>query len=216
VISLLQDKKITGYPEVIDLLRFSRQIMAIPVPSFPRLPLPTYLSAMNITTTEAILGAVIALLIGLFAAYLMWAQRKFGELEQQAEKTAGNTGLQLAAYERLTLLTERLKINNLASRLTQSGMTARDIQQAMLSSIREEVEHNITQQLYVKKEIWDALMKMKEQNSYIINQVAASMPADATALDFSKQLVQFVLESPSATLNALVLDAIRHEAQQLV
>lgn len=171
---------------------------------------------MNITTTEAVLGAVIALLIGLFAAYLMWAQRKFSELEQQAEKTSGNTGLQLAAYERLTLLTERLKLNNLASRLTQSGMTARDIQQAMLGSIREEVEHNITQQIYVKKEIWDALMKMKEQNSFIINQVATSLPESATALDFSKQLVQFALENPNATLNALVLDAIRHEAQQLV
>jgi hypothetical protein len=42
------------------------------------------------------------------------------------------------------------------------------------------------------------------------------MPAEASSLDFSKQLVQFAMENPNATLNELVLDAIRHEAQQLV
>jgi len=180
------------------------------------MPYPSYLSGMSITTTEAILGAIIALLIGLFAAYLMWAQRKFAELEGKAEKTAGNTGLQLAAYERITLLTERLKLNNLATRLTQTGLTAQQLHQAMLASLREEVEHNVTQQIYVKKEVWDALMKMKEQNAYIINQVAATLPADATALDFSRRLLQFSSENPNATLNNILLDAIRHEAKELV
>ena len=173
---------------------------------------------MSLSTTEVILSAIIALLIGLFAAYLFWAQRKFAELEAGAEKSGSgaNTGLQLTAYERLALLTERLKLNNLAARLTQSGLSARELQQAMLMSLREELEHNITQQLYVKKEIWDAVNKMKEQNSFIINQIAATLPAEATALDLSKQLVQFALDNPQATLNNLVLDAIRHEAQQLM
>jgi hypothetical protein len=57
---------------------------------------------------------------------------------------------------------------------------------------------------------------MKEQNSFIINQIATTLPPDASALDLSKQLVQFALENPEATLNNLVLDAIRHEAQQLM
>jgi uncharacterized membrane protein YraQ (UPF0718 family) len=171
---------------------------------------------MIISTTELVMGVIIALLIGLFAAYLFWAQRKFTELELQAEKTAGNTKIQLAAYERLALLTERLKLNNLASRLTQSGLSARDLHQAMLSSLRDELEHNFSQQVYVKKEVWDAVVKMKEQNGFIINQIANTMPAEASSLDFSKQLVQFAMENPNATLNELVLDAIRHEAQQLV
>lgn len=188
--------------------------MPIIIPCFRPEP---YLSRMNVTTTEIILSTVIALLIGSFAAYLFWAQKKFAELEARAEKPGpGNTGLQLTAYERLALLTERLKINNLASRLTQNGWTARDLQQAMLVSLREEMDHNITQQLYVKKEIWEAINKMKDQNSFIINQVAATMPPDAPALDLGKQLVQFALDHPEATLNNLVLDAIRHEAQQIM
>lgn len=171
---------------------------------------------MILTTNELILSAIIAVLVGSFAAYLFWAKTKFEQLEAQNEKNGKNPGLVLAAYERLTLLTERLKLTNLASRLTQSDLSARQLQQLMLASMREEIDHNITQQLYVKKEIWDAVNKMKEQNSFIINQIASTMPENATSLDLSRQLVQFALNNPEATLNQLVLDAIRHEAQQLM
>jgi hypothetical protein len=171
---------------------------------------------MNITTAEAILSAVIALLIGLFAAYLIWSQRKLAEMEAKPEQKSGNKGLQLAAYERLTLLTERLKINNLATRLIQNAMTSQQLYQLLLTTIRDEADHNITQQLYVKKEIWDGVIKMKEQNTYIINQLMASLPSDATALDLSRRIVQFSLENPNATLNNVLLDAIRHEAKELV
>jgi uncharacterized membrane protein YccC len=173
---------------------------------------------MIISTNELILSIIIAVLVGSFAAYLFWAKTKFEQLEAKNEKLGAteNNGLQLAAYERLTLLTERLRLNNLASRLTQSGWSARELQQALLASLREEFDHNITQQLYVKKEIWEAVTKMKDQNNFIINQLATSLPADATALDLSKQLVQFALDNPNATMNQLVLDALRYEAQQLL
>lgn len=171
---------------------------------------------MILTTNELILSVIIAVLVGSFAAYLFWAKTKFEQLEAQAEKTGNNPGLVLAAYERLTLLTERLKLTNLASRLTQSDLSAKQLQQLLLASMREEIDHNITQQLYVKKEIWDAVNKMRDQNSFIINQIATTLPPTATALDLSRQLVQFALDNPEATLNQLVLDAIRHEAQQIM
>ncbi len=173
---------------------------------------------MIITTNELVLSIIIAVLVGSFAAYLFWAKNKFEQLEAKNEKLGAteNNGLQLAAYERLTLLTERLRLNNLATRLTQSGWSARDLQQALLASLREEFDHNITQQLYVKKEIWEAVTKMKDQNTFIVNQLATSMPADATALDLSKQIVQFALDNPNATMNQLVLEALRYEAQQLI
>ena len=124
--------------------------------------------------------------------------------------------MKLAAYERLTLLTERLKLNNLAARLTQSDLSAKQLQHLLLASMREEIDHNITQQLYVKKEVWDAVSKMKEQNSFIINQIASTLPPEASSLDLSRQLVQFALDNPEATLNQLVLEALRHEAQELM
>ncbi len=175
-----------------------------------------YLSRMILTTNELILSIIIAVLVGSFAAYLFWAKTKFEQLEAQNEKNGKNPGLALAAYERLTLLTERLKLNNLVSRLTQSDLSAKQLQQLLLASMREEMDHNITQQLYVKKEIWDAVNKMKEQNSFIINQIAATLPPEASSLDLGRQLVQFTLDNPEATLNLLVLDAIRHEVKELM
>jgi len=178
--------------------------------------LAAYLSRMILTTNELILSIIIAVLVGSFAAYLFWAKTKFEQLEAQNEKNGKNPGLALAAYERLTLLTERLKLNNLVSRLTQSDLSAKQLQQLLLASMREEMDHNITQQLYVKKEIWDAVNKMKEQNSFIINQIAATLPPEASSLDLGRQLVQFTLDNPEATLNLLVLDAIRHEVKELM
>jgi TPP-dependent trihydroxycyclohexane-1,2-dione (THcHDO) dehydratase len=180
------------------------------------LPAAAYLSRMILTTNELILSAIIAVLVGSFAAYLFWAKSKFEQLEAQNEKSGQHSGLALAAYERLTLLTERLKLNNLAARLTQSDLSAKQLQQLMLAAMREEMDHNITQQLYVKKEIWDAVLKMKEQNSFIINQIAGTLPPEASSLDLSRLLVKFTLENPDATLNQLVLDALRHEAQGLL
>lgn len=171
---------------------------------------------MNLTLTEIIMGVVIAALIAGFAAYLFWAQRKFEELEKQVEKPSQNPSMAIAAYERLTLFAERMKLSSLVQRLPTAGSTVRELQLALNQSIREEYDHNITQQLYVKKEIWEAVTKMKEQNTYIVNQIAATLPSDDPALELSRKLALFAAENPNATLNKMVLDALQYEVKQLI
>lgn len=162
------------------------------------------------------MGVVIAALIAGFAAYLFWAQRKFEELEKQVEKPSQNPSMAIAAYERLTLFAERMKLSSLVQRLPTAGSTVRELQLALNQSIREEYDHNITQQLYVKKEIWEAVTKMKEQNTYIVNQIAATLPSDDPALELSRKLALFAAENPNATLNKMVLDALQYEVKQLI
>lgn len=124
--------------------------------------------------------------------------------------------LQLQAYERLALFSDRIKLENLITRLYQNGMSARHIQQAIQSSIKEEFEHNITQQLYVEPEIWEAITKLKDQNLYIVNQFATMLPANATAMDFNKRILDFTLNNPKSTMNNIVLEAIAFEAKKLL
>ncbi len=171
---------------------------------------------MIMSPTIIVMSIVIALLIAGFAAYLFWAQRKFEELEAKAEKGKANTALPLGAYERLTLFVERMKINNLANRVSVNGLSAKDLQQILTATIREEYDHNITQQLYVKKEIWEAVTKMKEQNTYIINQLFQSLPPNSSGLDLSRRMVEFGVNNAEATLNHLVLDALQYEVKQLL
>ena len=167
-------------------------------------------------TTIIVLCIIIALLIGGFTAYMLWAQKKFTQLEGDNSKKEEGLRIQMAAYERLTLFTERIKLGSLVNRLYDSSLSARQMQQVLLNNIREEYDHNVTQQLYVKPELWEAITKMKDQNAYIINQLAALAPGNATALDLNKKILDFNLSNPDSTMNRLVLDALQFEVKNLI
>jgi len=167
-------------------------------------------------TTVIALCVIIALLIGGFTAYMLWAQKKFTQLEGDNTKKAEGLKIQMAAYERLTLFAERIKLGVLVNRLYDSNLSARQMQQVLLNSIRDEYDHNITQQLYIRPELWEAITKMKDQNAYIINQLAALAPGNATALDLNKKILDFNMGNPEATMNKLVLDALQFEVKNLI
>jgi hypothetical protein len=178
---------------------------------------------MELTTILAIVIAV--LLVGIIAAVL-YAQRMHQKLEQ-AQRAAStpapatganphNLQLQLSACERLTLFAERTRLNNLIGRLFNNGYSSREMQQSITGAIREEYDYNISQQLYVDPQIWDAVTKLKEQNIYIVNQIGASLPSNATALDLNKHLLDFVMQNPKATMNGVVLEALQFEARRLM
>src|SRR6202000_3551934 len=87
--------------------------------------------------------------------------------------------LQLQAYERLILLTDRIALPNLIQRVNTPGLSTREMQSLLTLSIRQEFEHNITQQLYVSPEAWDAVRNYKDQNVLIINQEGSFLHARA-------------------------------------
>ena len=167
-------------------------------------------------TTVIVLCSVIAALVGGFVYYMLWAQKRFDVLEGDTTKKTEGLHIQIAAYERLALFAERIKLGSLVNRTYDASLSARQMQHVLLATIREEYDHNITQQLYIKPELWDAITKMKDQNSYIINQLAALAPNNATALDLNKKILDFNLGNPDATMNRLVLDALQFEVKNLI
>ena len=124
--------------------------------------------------------------------------------------------LKLQAYERITILTERLGLVNLITRFNHEGYTAKQLQAAMTDAIKTEYEYNISQQIYVTPQIWDAVNNLKEQNIYIVNQIAAALPANAPAIDLSKAIMQYLDSDTNASLHSIVLQAISFEAKQLM
>jgi hypothetical protein len=168
------------------------------------------------TNVEIILCGIISLLIAGFAAYLFWAQKKFTELENLQLKAGEAARMQLAAYERLSLFAERIKLENLTARLFTGIEDAGAMRKKMVQAIQEEFEYNSAQQIYVKPEIWHAVNRMKDQNIFIINQVAASLPAQAGASEYNRQLLLLIGQGENTTMNKLVLQAIQNEAQSLL
>ncbi|HWK05955.1 MAG TPA: hypothetical protein VNS58_20080 [Puia sp.] len=178
---------------------------------------------MTIGTTEFTIAIIIALLLAGALAYLIWRQRqeiKKGE-KKEASSDAASGGvpirqMQLQAYERLILLTDRIALPNLISRVNQPGLSGREMQSLLTQSIRQEFEHNITQQIYVSAEAWDAVRNFKEQNLLIINQVASFMPDEASGIDLNKHLLDLLVQSPKASLQTIVSEALSYEAKKLM
>ncbi len=106
--------------------------------------------------------------------------------------------LQLQAYERLILLTDRIALPNLIQRVHQPGLSAREMQSLLTLSIRQEFEHNITQQIFVSAEAWDAVRNYKDQNTLIVNQIASYLPEVATGNDLNRQLLDLLVQNPQS------------------
>ena len=176
---------------------------------------------MDMNTSLMVLSFLVVALITILIYYAAWVQKKMAQLKAVQPKPTATAAtisptMVLGAYERLTLFAERSKIDNLVNRLYNSDYSARDMHQTFLQTLRDEYDHNITQQLYVHPTVWEAITRMKDQNAYIINQMAALMPPNASALDLNKKLLDFTLNNPEATLNKVVLEAIQFEAKKLI
>jgi len=124
--------------------------------------------------------------------------------------------LQLQAYERLILLTERISLPNLISRLNQPGISASEMKLILTENIKHEFEYNSTQQLYVSQLGWDSVRNLKEQNIMIVNQVAASLPPTASAADLNKKILEIQMSQPNGALHEMVLQALNFEAKKLI
>lgn len=169
--------------------------------------------------TEMYIAIAIALILAGALAYIFTIQRREAKKGLSTVKTEGSTAaasLKLQAYERLILLTDRISLPNLISRSNQPGLGIREMQNLLVQTIRQEFDHNITQQIYVSPEAWDAVRNFKEQNLLIINQVASFLPDQASGQDLNKALLEMVMQNPKASLHHVVSDALSYEAKKVL
>jgi hypothetical protein len=168
-------------------------------------------------TTTIILVIIIVILIAAFIVYLSFLQNK--KDKKEAENQGGDSttrALQLQAYERLTLLVDRIALPNLISRVNQNGVSARDMQLLLTRSLREEYDYNISQQIYVTADAWNAVKNLKEQNMLVVNQFASALPPNATGLDLNKLLLEYLMTDKKGQLHEVVGEVLSYEAKKLM
>jgi hypothetical protein len=119
----------------------------------------------------------------------------------------------LQAYERMTLFLERISPQNLLIRLNNPGFSARDFQKLLLDEIRNEYNHNVSQQVYMSEEVWNQVRNAKEDLIIVINDAASQLPAEATSIELSKKIFETVMNK-NVDLIALSLSELRKEIQQ--
>lgn len=149
----------------------------------------------------------------------VWLLIEFKGMKDAIKERMGinneNVKLQLQAYERLTVFAERCGLKNLVTRLQEGGESAAMLHSAMVEAIKSEYEYNVSQQIYITPEVWNAVIKLRDQNIYVINQLAAGLPHSASGLDLAKRILQYSL-SPNAELNTVVQDALQFEAKKIL
>ena len=102
--------------------------------------------------------------------------------------------IRLQAYERLALLLERISPESIIMRVNKPGMTAKQLHSELLSSIRAEFDHNISQQVYISNEAWEHVTSARGKVIHLINTAADQVKDEATALILSQQIYEMTME----------------------
>lgn len=78
----------------------------------------------------------------------------------------------LQAYERLSLLMERIDPNKLLIRVKPYSDETDKYEDQLIKTIEQEFEHNVTQQIYVSQECWNLINAAKNATIHVIRQGA--------------------------------------------
>ena len=145
----------------------------------------------------AILGSTsISIIIIVYLFLKRQSQKEQVNLEIELKKQRQEFFLpnRVDAYERAILLMERLHPNSLVMRLNNPSLPAKIMQAEFLKTIREEFDHNITQQLFISPIAWKLLRDSKEELVKLINLAASQVQENATAIELSAKIFELVAQ----------------------
>lgn len=180
-------------------------------------PLPVF----NMNTALEILKYTLPALIVLIASTLIVRRFLLTDLKQKQvamlrDNQDVTTRLRLQAYERLAVFVERIHPRQLIPRIYQADMTVSDLQQVILYNIRTEFEHNLSQQVYVTKPVWDTVRGVKEQELNMVNQIARQLSPDAPAKELHTRIVDYVMTLEGEMPTDIALQMINEEAKRIL
>ena len=155
----------------------------------------------------------------LYAAYLVvrsFIQKDIDLKKMEIRGKAIETVLpnRLHAYERMTLFLERMSPQNLLVRLNTGSVPAKEFQQVLLAEVRNEYNHNVSQQVYISEEVWELVKSAKEDLIVTINDSANDLGEDASSLDLSKKIFEKTIGKAVDPLGH-ALSELKREVQRI-
>ena len=153
-------------------------------------------------------------LYGMFLTAKLMLEREAEKqrIELKSRYTSDITPLRLQAYERIALFLERITPSNLLLRLSGQTPIALDFQQLLLREIREEYNHNLSQQIYMSQTVWEGVQNAMNEVVMLINEAAGEIAPEAPALDLSKKIFDKIIQK-NIQPTAAGLKAVKDEVQ---
>lgn len=156
-----------------------------------------------------------SLVVGLVAYYFFLrlskseeSQKKF-DLFKEDKKIVMPVRLQ--AYERMTLVMERINPSKLLIRITPTSDDKNLYVHKLVTAIEQEFEHNLSQQIYISENCWNALVTAKNATSNIIKTTSENNNLNS-AQDLRKAVLQRMMDgnSPSQTGLTFIKEEVKN------
>ena len=157
-----------------------------------------------------------AVVVGIIAYYFFKGHtaNEEGRRRYLIQKEAQNKILptRLQAYERLTLLLERIDPNKLLVRVKPYSEAVDEYEALLIQNIEQEFDHNVTQQIYVTPECWNLINAAKNATIHIIRQ-GSMHEKDNNADALREYLLRNLMEEVTPSQKALAY--IKKEVAEL-
>jgi len=148
---------------------------------------------------QIIIEHSIALLFPLIIVFLFvyfMLKSFFDQFEKQRKQelfvkfSAETIPLRLQAYERIILFLERIKPESLIMRLSENGMSTIELQRTLLENIRNEYEHNLSQQIYISPVAWSMVVAARQSMVKLVSSTAAEFQPELAYMDYATELLE--------------------------
>lgn len=146
--------------------------------------------------TVIIVACLVLVAVVLLAKMLTERTLKLQALDNGKAAKSISLPLRLQAYERMALYLERIEPNQLVMRIHASGLTVAQEKNLLLTAIRSEFEHNLSQQIYISNDVWNKICDAKNDIIEIINTVADQMEDDNDNQQFAEALLIAAAQKP--------------------
>jgi hypothetical protein len=141
--------------------------------------------------------------------------QKRREHELKKSSLGAITPLKIQAFERIVIFLERINPNSLVVRVNKNGMSARQLHLELVSAVKTEYEHNLSQQIYLSAGAWELVKTSKEEIIQLVNISSSKVPSDANSSELAMMILNITANIGKKLPNDVAIDYIKKEIAQI-
>jgi hypothetical protein len=84
----------------------------------------------------------------------------------------------------------------------------------LLQNVREEFEHNLSQQVYISSQAWELIRTAREDIIKLVNTAAAKLNDNATSTELSQKIFELSL-SENKLITKTAMEFLKNEIRQV-
>ena len=115
----------------------------------------------------------------------------------------------------MILFLERIEPNQMIPRVHRPAMSASIFKRELQRTVREEFEHNLTQQIYVSSDAWNKLIESRNAVNQLIELASKNVGDNDSAVQLSSALFD-ILGKAGVSPTADAIETLKAEARQLL